>query len=284
MSKKVRSAPRILTVFVLTSNDTKDAGRLTKQLFNGANTASARIGGGAIFSSGLHELSMINKISFLVVDRKSGRKHVERHCRRCLPVGGWPFRDKFQRIFHGASFKCSRRSLRPRHANSPPQTQQTCQDHSTRRVQSRLLPEAGSESTRTVHCSPIDQTWGSSQASFKMALLNYRAPVDYIAQLQAFTTFLDKFETSKTTASTDEAAEAIDGLHLDGDHTSDEYDFMDDVANDDAAQSRRDARRPTKRKYMDMLQEVADRDRTNILIELDDLREVRDYRLSMSCF
>jgi DNA replication licensing factor MCM7 len=101
-----------------------------------------------------------------------------------------------------------------------------------------------------------------------MALLAYKAPVDYPAQAEAFELFLEKFETTKTAS--DEAAEAIDGLNLDGDHTSDEYDFMDDVANGDSATRRTQGR---KRKYMEMLQEVADRDRQNVLIDLDDLKE-----------
>ena len=101
-----------------------------------------------------------------------------------------------------------------------------------------------------------------------MALLQYKAPVDYEAQLDAFQSFLEKFETTKT--ATDEAAEAIDGLNLDGDHTSDEYDFMDD-AEDGASQTRR--QQGKKRKYIEMLQDVADRDRQNVLVELDDLRE-----------
>lgn len=103
----------------------------------------------------------------------------------------------------------------------------------------------------------------------KMALLQYKALVNYEAQLDAFQSFLEKFESSRTTAQ-DEAAEAIDGLHLDGDNTSDEYDFMDDVADRDGAA----ARHRTKRKYMEMLQEVADRERSDVLIELDDLQEV----------
>lgn len=103
-----------------------------------------------------------------------------------------------------------------------------------------------------------------------MALLQYRAPADYEAQLQAFETFLDKFEV--TQSATDQAAEAIDGLHLDGDVTSDEYDFMDDVDDNEARQRRQ---RPHK-KYMDMLQKVADRERSNILVELDDLRSFED--------
>ena len=103
-----------------------------------------------------------------------------------------------------------------------------------------------------------------------MALLNYRAPVDYEAQLEAFTAFLDKFEASQTIS--EDAASDIEGLQLDGDHTSDEYDFMDDVAAPNGTRSRRTA---PKRKYMEMLQEVADRERTNVLVDLDDLREVR---------
>lgn len=101
-----------------------------------------------------------------------------------------------------------------------------------------------------------------------MALLQHKALADYEKQVAAFEDFLDKFETSKT--SEDAAAEAIDNLNLDGDHTSDEYDFMDDVANADTTTSRR----LKKRKYRDMLQDVANRECSNILIELDDLREV----------
>ncbi len=106
-----------------------------------------------------------------------------------------------------------------------------------------------------------------------MALLQHKALADYEKQLDAFQSFLEKFETSKTSA--EAAAEAIDGLHLDGDHTSDEYDFMDDI--EDGARS--NSRGRPKRKYMDMLQEVADRERQNILIELDDLHEVRTLLL-----
>jgi DNA replication licensing factor MCM7 len=101
-----------------------------------------------------------------------------------------------------------------------------------------------------------------------MALLQYKAPVDYEAQLDAFKSFLDKFETTKTAS--DEATEAINGLNLDGD---DEYDFMDDVANGDAPNGRQQG---TKRKYIEMLQEVADRERQNVLIELDDLKQFEE--------
>ena len=77
---------------------------------------------------------------------------------------------------------------------------------------------------------------------------------------------------------------AVQDLNIDGDGTSDEYDFMDDVAGG------KDARRPNgqskeaRRKYMDMLQKVADRDLDEVTIELDDLDNVggyfRDLRMS----
>lgn len=101
-----------------------------------------------------------------------------------------------------------------------------------------------------------------------MALLQHKALADYKKQVEAFQSFLEKFETSKI--SPDAATEAIGGLDLDGDQTSDEYDFMDDVAERDGSNSRR---RP-KRKYLDMLLDVANRERPDVLIELDDLREV----------
>ncbi len=104
-----------------------------------------------------------------------------------------------------------------------------------------------------------------------MALLQYRAPVDYEAQQEAFRDFLESFKSSEST-SEEIAAEIIDGLHIDGDGTSDEYDFMDDSGNGDGTRPRREDRsRKHKRKYMTLLQDIADRVKSNILIELDDV-------------
>ncbi|KAJ9210251.1 hypothetical protein DTO166G4_8179 [Paecilomyces variotii] len=104
-----------------------------------------------------------------------------------------------------------------------------------------------------------------------MALLQFPAPVDYPAQLDAFKDFLKHFKTFES-ASESAATEAIEDLHIDGDTTSDEYDFMDDVEQDGAGGTGRNRRRrEPKQKYMQMLQEVADRERNHILIELDDL-------------
>ncbi|OKL60884.1 DNA replication licensing factor mcm7 [Talaromyces atroroseus] len=98
-----------------------------------------------------------------------------------------------------------------------------------------------------------------------MALLQYPAPVDYAAQQEAFKDFLKHFKTFES-ASEAAATEAIQGLRIDGDRSEDEYDFMDDV---DTEQGRR--RRDPKTKYMQVLQDIANRDSNNILIELDDL-------------
>ena len=108
-----------------------------------------------------------------------------------------------------------------------------------------------------------------------MALLQYRAPVDYEAQQEAFRDFLENFKSSQS-KSEDAATDAIDDLTLDEDRTSDEYDFMDDVAERDGSGPRSAGRsRPTKRKYMETLQKVADREQSSVLIELDDLEEAR---------
>lgn len=107
-----------------------------------------------------------------------------------------------------------------------------------------------------------------------MALLQYPAPVDYEAQLNSFKDFLQHFKTFESASET-AATEAIEDLRIDGDATSDEYDFMDDA--DDETGEQRPAgrrRREPKLKYMQVLQDVADRERSDILIELDDLATV----------
>jgi DNA replication licensing factor MCM7 len=108
-----------------------------------------------------------------------------------------------------------------------------------------------------------------------MALLQYPPPVDYAAQLDAFKDFLQHFKTFESTSEA-AATQAIEDLHIDGDATSDEYDFMDDVENENGQQGAgtRRGRREPKLKYMQILQDIADRERTNILIELDDLATV----------
>ncbi|KAI4154167.1 MAG: hypothetical protein L6R39_001435 [Caloplaca ligustica] len=102
-----------------------------------------------------------------------------------------------------------------------------------------------------------------------MALLTLKAPVDYAAQQAAFEDFLSGYKLEPT--DNEIPSNALQELNIDDDNTSDEYDFMDDVT---AAKEKQRPIRQTKkprRKYMDQLQDVVDRKRDEILIELDDL-------------
>ncbi|MCJ1227513.1 Mcm2-7 hexameric complex component [Toensbergia leucococca] len=105
-----------------------------------------------------------------------------------------------------------------------------------------------------------------------MALLTYRSPVDYDAQRVAFEDFLSSFKSSAS-ASEASATDALLDLNIDEDALSDEYDFMDDVAqpNGNASTRRREKDRDPKKKYMEILQKVVDRQIDQVTIELDDL-------------
>lgn len=83
----------------------------------------------------------------------------------------------------------------------------------------------------------------------------------------AFEDFLKSFKSS-----TVEASDALEGLNLDEDGLSDDYDFMEDA---DAGNTRtRGNQQHPKVKYIKMLQDVADRKVSDIVIELDDLEQV----------
>jgi DNA replication licensing factor MCM7 len=105
-----------------------------------------------------------------------------------------------------------------------------------------------------------------------MSLLQYHPPVDYAAQLDGFKDFLKGFKTFQSSSEA-AATEALEDLNIDEGRTSDEYDFMDD-ADETGANTRVSRRREPKLKYMQILQDVANRDKSNILIELDDLAVV----------
>lgn len=87
----------------------------------------------------------------------------------------------------------------------------------------------------------------------------------------AFEDFIRNFKSD-----TEEAEDALKKLNLNENGTDDEYDFMDE--SDDGEAARKSSRRQhskSGRKYMDMLQSVADREISHITIELDDLDTVR---------
>lgn len=113
-----------------------------------------------------------------------------------------------------------------------------------------------------------------SASSLTMALLSYQAPVDYAAQLDGFKDFLKHFKTLQSSSEA-AATEAMEELNIDGNRTSDEYDFMDDVDDDEGAETRGTRRRKEpKLKYMQILQDIANRDISNVVVELDDLEVV----------
>ncbi|KAK3335737.1 MCM2/3/5 family-domain-containing protein [Cercophora scortea] len=101
-----------------------------------------------------------------------------------------------------------------------------------------------------------------------MALLQYRAPVDYEKQQTALESFLQDFKTSPEQTIT----LALGNINIDEDDLSDEYDFMDE---DDETQQQRlqekARRRVPQHKYKDILQQLADRKTNEIVIDLDDL-------------
>jgi DNA replication licensing factor MCM7 len=111
-----------------------------------------------------------------------------------------------------------------------------------------------------------------------MALLQYPAPVDYTKQLDAFKDFLKHFKTFQSTSEA-AAAEALEDLNIDGERSSDEYDFMDDADEAEGGQTTAARRKDLKLKYMQVLQDVANRDQSSILIELDDLSVVSGYEI-----
>lgn len=92
--------------------------------------------------------------------------------------------------------------------------------------------------------------------------------------IAAFEDFLLNYKTTQTDLDL-AATDAFEELNLEEDGTSDEYDFMDDVAGGKDARHAARQKEP-KRKYMDMLQKVADRQIGEVTIELDDLDNVSE--------
>lgn len=91
--------------------------------------------------------------------------------------------------------------------------------------------------------------------------------------IAAFEDFLQNYKSTITDL------EALGNLNLDDldheghDDTSEEYDMMDDVTGGKEARQANGFKAP-RRKYMDMLQDVADRKMNEVCIELDDVENV----------
>lgn len=130
-----------------------------------------------------------------------------------------------------------------------------------------------------------------------MALLTFKAPVDYAAQqgkcstalrthstplliLTVKAAFEDFLSSYKATGTSEQlAGDALGDLNIEEDGLSDEYDFMDDATNGEKQRQRSGRSAAPRHKYMDQLQKVADRELNQITIELDDLDNVRNDSL-----
>ena len=84
--------------------------------------------------------------------------------------------------------------------------------------------------------------------------------------------FLKNFKSSST-----EAADQLEGLNLNGDGEDEEYDMVDDA--DDPAPNGTQTRNKSKLKYMNQLQDVANRERDEIQIDLNDVEAVSSTRV-----
>lgn len=111
-----------------------------------------------------------------------------------------------------------------------------------------------------------------------MALLQYRKVVDYDAQQAAFEDFLEKYKTSPQ----DTITHAIGQISIDEDDLSDEYDFMDEdgdaAAQNDRRRKKAAQRQQPQHKYVELMQQLADRTIDEALIDLDDVASVSNER------
>ena len=88
--------------------------------------------------------------------------------------------------------------------------------------------------------------------------------------VDAFEVFLKDFKTSPEQTITT----ALGNITIAEDDLDDEYDFMDEDENEEAADRRREERerkRVPQHKYQDMMQQLADRTLDEVTVELEDL-------------
>lgn len=79
--------------------------------------------------------------------------------------------------------------------------------------------------------------------------------------------------------------DTLGDLNLEEDGFSDEYDFMEDISDEPRQGPRRQQQQQHhKLKYMKLLQDVSNRRKDQIIIELDDLAEVSRASLLLADF
>jgi hypothetical protein len=86
-------------------------------------------------------------------------------------------------------------------------------------------------------------------------------------RIAAFVDFLKHFKSSST-----EAADQLEGLSLNGNGADEEYDMVDDSG--DPVPNARNGNGKSKIKYLNQLQEVSNRERDEIVIDLNDVELV----------
>lgn len=89
----------------------------------------------------------------------------------------------------------------------------------------------------------------------------------------AFEEFLTTYESTASDLDA-EATDALEGLNIDENDSSDEFVMVDNEIDGKGVARRPGQRGQSKKKYMDMLQRVADRQISEVTIELDDLENV----------
>ncbi|KAH0562260.1 Mcm2-7 hexameric complex component [Trichoglossum hirsutum] len=114
---------------------------------------------------------------------------------------------------------------------------------------------------------PVNYT--AQQGQWRCAILSMLL---LIKCAEAFVDFLTSFKSSSSPSEAS-ATNALQDLNIEDSDLSDEYDFMDDIDGDHSSRrrARRDAEREPKLKYKNLLQEIANRTKSEVTIELDDL-------------
>lgn len=93
----------------------------------------------------------------------------------------------------------------------------------------------------------------------------------YRAWPATFKSFLQDFKASPA----DSITHALGGMNIEEEDLDDEYDFMDeDNEDEDRRRQERANRKKPYHKYKDLMQQLANRDIDEVLIELDDIAQV----------
>jgi hypothetical protein len=113
----------------------------------------------------------------------------------------------------------------------------------------------------------------STTRSRKVCIHRRKHRIPAKQRIAAFVDFLKHFKSSST-----EAADQLEGLSLNGNGADEEYDMVDDSG--DPVPNARNGNGKSKIKYLNQLQEVSNRERDEIVIDLNDVELVSGTWLS----